>query len=88
MSFRVLPVLRVQSAANACNVNNNGNANNWNASNVIGVRPDFATAHTFTGYDPACGYEKGGSILPAALPVNANHNRLRLRLYGYRVVLL
>ncbi len=41
--------MRVQSAANACNVNNNGNANNWNASNVIGVRPDFATAHYIHG---------------------------------------
>ena len=41
--------MRVQSAANACNVNNNGNVNNWNASNVIGVRPDFATAHYIHG---------------------------------------
>ena len=42
--------MHVQSATNACNVNNNGNANNWNASNVIGVRPDFATAHNIHGF--------------------------------------
>lgn len=32
------------SAANFCNVNNNGNANNNNASNTNGVRPDFNSA--------------------------------------------
>lgn len=32
------------SAANFCNVNNNGNANNNNASNANGVRPDFNPA--------------------------------------------
>ena len=35
---RVLSV--VVSAAYFANVNNNGNANNNNASNVLGVRPD------------------------------------------------
>ena len=33
------------SAANFANVNSNGNANNNNASNAAGVRPDFDTAH-------------------------------------------
>ena len=34
----------VASAANFCNVNNNGNCNYNNASNPNGVRPDFGSA--------------------------------------------
>lgn len=37
--------MAVQSSTNFCNVNNNGNVNNWNASNSIGVRPDFTAVH-------------------------------------------
>ena len=63
----------VQSATNFCNVNNNGNANNWNASNSIGVRPDFTTVHPI-GLDPAHGNGKGRVIPSAAKPINANRD--------------
>lgn len=48
----------VQSATNFANVNNNGNANNWNASNSNGVRPDFTTAQHWIHPSAAMGKEK------------------------------
>lgn len=40
---KIKGVISDPSSANFANVNSNGNANNNNASNVNGVRPDFAT---------------------------------------------
>lgn len=75
----------VQSATNFCNVNDNGNANNWNASNSIGVRPDFTTVHTI-GLDPAHGNGKGRAIRSAEMPINTNHDVAGYDRCHYRVV--
>ncbi len=57
--FRVSLV--VVSAAYFANVNNNGNCNYNNASNVNGVRPDSLSAHF--GLVTACRLREGRGIL-------------------------
>lgn len=60
----------VVSATNFANVNNNGNCNYNNASNVNGVRPDFVTAHK--GYSPPAAMRK--ERLPSCRHSAANTN--------------
>ena len=67
-------VCAVQSATNFCNVNNNGNANNWNASNSIGVRPDFTTALHSTGKLPRAAMGKERPSVQRDQLVNANQD--------------
>lgn len=75
----------VQSATNFCNVNENGNANNWNASNVIGVRPDFTTVH-LSDWLLRTAMGKEESSLRQILPINTNHNAAGYDRSRYRVV--
>ena len=75
----------VQSATNFCNVADYGYAVHWNASNSMGVRPDFTTVHTI-GLDPAHGNGKGRVIRSAEMPINTNHDVTGYDRCHYRVV--
>lgn len=81
-------VCAVQSATNFCNVNNNGNANNWNASNSIGVRPDFTTALHSTGKLPRAAMGKERPSVQRDQLVNANQDAPGYDRWGYRVVFM
>lgn len=81
-------VCAVQSATNFCNVNNNGNANNWNASNSIGVRPDFTTAPHSTGKLPRAAMGKERPSVQRDQLVNANQDAPGYDRWGYRVVFM
>ena len=71
--MRVFSVKAVASAANFCNVNNNGNCNYNNASNAGGVRPDFTTAH-YRAKFPRAALRKEELSIRTKGPINAGHD--------------